>query len=121
MDKLISPLGLALGDTLSGAEVSIYFQGPGVRLLKLGYRSKLSGLGRPFTKIARDGLKKMGHLPPRDKIHQLKALGARFYICGGSIQPFGASKSELIFEDIIIAEYFTFLEVMNETDIKIYL
>jgi len=121
LDKLISPLGLALGAALSGTDVYIYFQGPGVRVLKKGYKTKLSGWGRPFTSLARNGLAKVGHLPPQDKLRQLRELGTHLYICGGSMQPFGVKKSDLFFDDIVIAEYFTFLEIMNDADIPIFL
>jgi len=64
---------------------------------------------------------KAGHLPPQEKLEQLKELGTRLYICGGSMDPFGVKKSELIFDDVIVAEYLTFLEVMDDADIHIFL
>jgi len=54
-------------------------------------------------------------------LEQLKELGTRLYICGGSMDPFGVKKSELIFDDVIVAEYLTFLEVMDDADIHIFL
>ncbi len=121
LEKLIAPLGLAVSAALSGTDVYIYFQGPAVRVLKKNFRSKLSGLGRPFSSFARKGMEKVGHVPPQDKLNQLKELGAHFYICGGSMQPFGVKKKDLIFDDINIAEYFTFLEIMDSADTTIYL
>ena len=41
--------------------------------------------------------------------------------CGGSLQPFKVSKADLLHDDIIVAEYFTILEVMNTADTKIVL
>ena len=121
LEKLVAPLGLALSAALSGVEIDIYFQGPAVRLLKKDYRAGLKGFQKPFSPLARSGMAKAGHLPPEEKLVQLKELGVRFYLCGGSMAPFGVKKTDLIFEDIIVAEYFTFLEVMNGADIKIYL
>lgn len=121
LETLISPLGLALSAAMSGTDVCLYFQGPAVRVLKKKYRTRLKGLARPFTPLARKGLNAVGHIPPREKLKQLRELGARFYICGGSMDPFGVSKADLIFEDIVIAEYFTFFEIMQGADLNIFL
>ena len=72
-------------------------------------------------RLDRKEMAKAGHLPPQDKLEQLKELGARIYICGGSMDPFGVKKSDLIFDDVIVAEYLTFLEVMENADIQIFL
>ncbi|MFC1716834.1 DsrE family protein [Candidatus Poribacteria bacterium] len=119
--ELLSPLGFALGAALEDIDVYIYFQGPAVRVMKRGFKGNLHGLSRPFSGFARRGLAKVGHIPPQDKIRQLKELGAHFYMCGPSMERFGAKKSELIFDDVIVAEYLTFMEVMNEADIHIFL
>lgn len=121
LEMLVAPLGTALSAALSGDDVHIYFQGPAVRVLKKNYVPKLSGFGMPFSSFARTGMAKAGHLPPRDKLDQLKELGAHLYVCGGSMAPFGVKKEDLIFDDIMIAEYFTFLEIMHGADINIYL
>ena len=121
LERLLSPLGLALSAALSGTDVYLYFQGPAVRVLKKNFKAKLSGIQKPFSSFARKEMAKAGHLPPQDKLEQLKELGARIYICGGSMDPFGVKKSDLIFEDVIVAEYLTFLEVMENADIQIFL
>lgn len=121
LEKLIAPLGVAVSAALSGTDVHIYFQGPAVKVLKKNFKAKLSGLGKPFSSFARNGMAKIGHVPPQEKLNQLRELGAHLYICGGSMQPFGVSRSDLIFDDIILAEYFTFLEIMEGADINIYL
>jgi len=121
LEELLSPLGLALSAAISGRQVFLYFQGPGTRLLKKGYTSSLDGLSMPFTGFAKSGLAKAGHLPAEKKIRQLKELGAVFYICGGSMDHFGVKEADLIFDDIIQAEYFTILEVMESSDVKIML
>jgi len=121
LEMLLSPLGLALSAALSGREVYLYFQGPAVKVLKKGFKANLSGIQRPFSTFARNEMAKAGHLPPQEKLHQLRELGSHFYICGGSMDPFGVKKSDLIFDDVIIAEYLTFLEIMENTDIQIFL
>lgn len=121
LEMLLSPVGLALSAALSGTDVFIYFQGPAVRVLKKNFKAKLSGIQKTFSSFARKQMAKAGHLPPQDKLEQLKELGARIYICGGSMDPFGVKKRDLIFDDVIVAEYLTFLEVMDNADIQIFL
>jgi len=121
LEKLLSPLGLALSAALSGTDVYLYFQGPATRVLKKNFKAKLSGIQKPFSSFARKEMAKAGHLPPQDKLQQLKELGARIYICGGSMDPFGVKKSDLIFKDVIVAEYLTFLEIMDKADIHVFL
>ena len=121
LDGLLSPLGIALSATLSGTGVHLYFQGPAVRVLKKGFNAKPSGIQRPFSSFARNAMAKAGYLPPQEKLEQLKELGAHIYICGGSMDPFGVKKSDLIFDGVIVAEYLTFLEVMDTADIKFFL
>jgi peroxiredoxin family protein len=74
-----------------------------------------------ISSFARKEMAKAGHLPPQDKLEQLKELGAHIDICGGSMDPFGVKKSDSIFDDVIVAEYLTFLEIMDNTDIHIFL
>ena len=56
LQELLSPLGFALAAALEGAEVSLYFQGPAVRVLAKGFTEKLHGPARPFSRFARAGL-----------------------------------------------------------------
>lgn len=120
LEELISPLGFALGAAVGGIGVSIYFQGPAVRVLKRGFKEKLGGLSRPFSGLARRQLAEAGHIPPQDKLRQLRELGGQLYICGPSMQHFKVRKDELIFDDVIVAEYLTYLEVMEGADIHIF-
>jgi TusA-related sulfurtransferase len=49
LEKLLSPLGLALSAALSGTDVYLYFQGPAVRVLKKNFKAKLSGIQNTET------------------------------------------------------------------------
>ncbi len=120
LTELLTPLGMALGAALEGIDVSIIFQGPAVRALKKGFKGNLKGISRPFSVFARKGLEKVGHIPPQDKIRQLKELGVHFYICAPSMDHFGVDKSELIFDDIVLSEYLTFMEAMDKADIHLF-
>jgi predicted peroxiredoxin/TusA-related sulfurtransferase len=121
LEELISPLGFALGSALAGTEVYIYFQGPAVKVLRKGFKEVLHGISRPFSGFARKGLADIGHVPPQDKLRQLRQLGASFYVCGPSMEHFGVEKDDLMFDDVIVSEYLTFLEVMDKADIHIFL
>ena len=121
LESLLTPLGLALGAALSGSEVHVIFQGPAVRVLEKDFKGSLKGLSKPFSAIARKGMAEIGHLPPQEKLKQLKSLGSYFYACGPSMDHFGIQKKNLIFEDIMVAEYMTFMEVMRTADMHVFL
>ena len=67
LEELLSPLGFALAAALGGAQVSVYLQGPAVHVLAPGFRARLHGLGRPFSRFARAGLEKAGHVAALDE------------------------------------------------------
>jgi predicted peroxiredoxin/TusA-related sulfurtransferase len=121
LEELLSPLGFALAAALEDIEVHLYVQGPAVKLLKRGYREKLPGLKRPFSRFARTGLAKAGHLPAQHKLHQLRELGGHIYVCGPSMHHFRVKKHDLIFDDLPIVEYATFMSVMKDADIHLFL
>jgi predicted peroxiredoxin/TusA-related sulfurtransferase len=120
LEALLSPLGFALSAAISGHRVSIYFQGPAVRALKKGFSEKLQGFSYFFSGFARKELSDLGHISPQQKLGQLRELGAEFFICQPSMDAFGVKKADLIFEDVKISEYFTFLEIMQQADIHLY-
>ncbi len=120
LEETLSPLGFALGVALSGGEVHIYLQGPAVRILKKGFQASLTGFSAIFSSFARKGMADSGHIAPQDKLRQLRQYGAKLYLCGPSMEHFGVKADELIFDDVVFAEYFTFVEVMNRTDIHLY-
>lgn len=121
LEELLSPLGFALGAALEGIEVHLYFQGPAVRVLSKGFRPRLKGWTRPFSRFAAAAMAKAGHIPAQEKLSQLRSLGADFYVCGGSMQPFKVTREDLIFDDLRIVEYLTFMSIMEEADIRLYI
>jgi predicted peroxiredoxin/TusA-related sulfurtransferase len=120
LEELLSPLGFALAGALGGAEVAIYFQGPGVHVLAPGFRPRLRGWARPFSRFARAGLEKAGHVAPVEKLQQLQALGARLYACGPSLAHFRVDPDRLAFDGVVVCEYLTFMEVMQQADVQLY-
>lgn len=120
LTELLLPLGFALAAALEGAQVSVYLAGPAVHLLAPGFRARLPGLSRPFSRFARAGLEKVGHVAPDEKLRQLQALGAALYACGPSLQHFGVDPQRLAFDDVIVCEYLTFMEVMQQADVQLH-
>jgi TusA-related sulfurtransferase/predicted peroxiredoxin len=121
LEELLSPLGFALAAALEGIEVNLYFQGPAVRVLTNGFRPKLHGWGRPFSRFAAAGMAKSGHIAAQDKLRQLRSLGATFYVCGGSLGHFKVDPGDFVFPDLPVVEYLTFMAVMERADIQLYL
>jgi len=120
LEELLSPLAFALAAALEGSEVSLYFQGPAVRVLARDFTEHLHGPGRPFSRFARAGLTRAGHVPAQEKVRQLQALGARLYACAGSMQHFKVAKTDLAFSDVTVAEYLTFMETMAQADVNVF-
>lgn len=120
LEELLSPLAFALAAALEGITVNLYFQGPAVRVLAKGYRPRLGGWAKPFSRFAAASMTKSGHIPAQEKLRQLRSLGASIYMCAGSMDHFKVSKEDLIFDDLPLVEYLTFMAVMEGADIHIY-
>lgn len=120
LEELLSPLGFALGAALEGIHVSLYFQGPAVRVLTREFRPRLEGWGRPFSRFAAAGMARTGHIAPHEKLGQLIGLGADLYVCGGSLDHFKVRPGDFAFDDVKVVEYLTFMAVMAEADIHMY-
>ncbi|MDH3247906.1 MAG: hypothetical protein OEQ47_03050 [Acidimicrobiia bacterium] len=121
LEELLSPLGSALGAALEGVDVHLYFQGPAVKVLTTGFQPRLKGWGRPFTRFAAAGIAKSGHVPPREKLDQIRQLGGRLYLCGGSIPYFKVRREDVIYPDVPIIEYLSFVPIMERADIQLYI
>ncbi len=121
LEELLSPLGFALAAALEGMPVDIYFQGPGVHVLRRGFRPKLSGWWRrPFSAFAASGMAASGHIAAQEKLRQLVSLGANLFVCAPSLDRFGVSVDEIIFEDVPQVEYLSFMAAMKDADVHIY-
>ncbi len=120
LEELLSPLGFALAAALEGMQVHVFIQGPAVRVLRRGHRPKLKGWARPFSRFAAAGMAKTGHLPPQEKLRQIRSLGGRIYMCAPSMQHFKVGREELIFDDLAMVEYLTFMAVMEGCDVQLY-
>ena len=92
-----------------------------MRALEQGFSATLSGLSWPFSGFARSGLANAGHLPPQEKLAQLREFGAKIYVCGPSMDHFGVKRSRLAYPDIVVGEYAVFLEAMSGADVEFML
>ena len=71
-------------------------------LLHRKFKRRLSGFWAPFSCFARAGMADMGHDAPSEKLAHVKM-------------------SDLAFsDDVVLAEYVTFLEVMKDVTLKLY-
>ena len=120
LEELLSPLGFALAAALEGLEVSLYFQGPGVKVLTPGFTEHLNGARRLMSRFARRGLAKAGHVRAQEKVLRLAELGAHFYVCEPSIIHYRINPANLVIDEFRLAEYFTFTPVMQEADVQLY-
>ena len=41
-------------------------------------------------------------------------------MCGGSLQPFKVRREDLLFDDVPIVEYLSFVRVLEDADIQLY-
>jgi predicted peroxiredoxin/TusA-related sulfurtransferase len=121
LEELLSPLGFSVGAALNGYQVNIYFQGPAVKVLQKGFKEKLKGFNSIFSGFARNGLSKIGHSPAQDKLRILERYGAKFYVCQPSMDHFRLKEQDIDFSNIVICEYFTFIEVLEKSDINFFL
>ena len=122
LEHVVYPLDKALAGALLGMKMNIVLEGAGVRLLKRGYRSKLSGnIGRFFTTIVERVMKKeIGWPLPQETLRILEYLGSHFYVCGPSMVGYGVRKEDLIVTNCTIAATITWADLLIRSDIHIF-
>jgi predicted peroxiredoxin len=91
-----------------------------VHVLAPRFMASLHGVARLFSRFARAGLEKTGHVAPAEKLRQLQSLGGRLYACGPSLEHFHVDPDRLAVDDVIVCEYLTFMEVMRQADVQLY-
>jgi intracellular sulfur oxidation DsrE/DsrF family protein len=102
--------------------VTVVFEGAAVRLLKRGYRPKLSGLaGGVFTAMVERVMKReIGWPLPQESILILQDLGARFYLCGPSMFGYGVHEQDLIVGQYTMGAVITWADLLARSDIQIF-
>ena len=122
LEAAVYPLDKALAGAVLGMDVSVVFEGAGVRLLQRGYRSRLSGLvGSVFTSKVEQVMKKeIGWPLPQESILILQGLGAHFYLCGPSMFGYGVRDQDLIIGEYTVGAVITWADLLARADIQIY-
>ncbi|HXZ70757.1 MAG TPA: DsrE family protein [Streptosporangiaceae bacterium] len=122
LEYAVFPLEKALAGAVLGMDVAVVFEGAGVRLLKRGYRPRLSGLvGGLFTSKVEGVMKKeIGWPLPQESILILEDLGARFYICSPSLFGYGVHEQDLIVGKYTLGAVVTWADLLARSDIQIF-
>ena len=122
LEHVLFPLEKAVAAAVLGIGVNVAFEGAGVRLLKRGYRSKLSGMvGGAFTPMVERVMRReIGWPLPQQSIMILEDLGARFYVCGPSMVGYGVREDELVVGKYTIGAVVTWAELLARTDIHVF-
>jgi TusA-related sulfurtransferase/predicted peroxiredoxin len=121
LEHAVYPLDKALAGAVLGMDVNVVFEGAGVRLLKRGYRPRLSGLaGGVFTAMVERVMKKeIGWPLPQESILILEDLSARFYVCGPSMFGYGVHEPDLIVVTYTLGAVITWADLLARSDIQI--
>jgi len=122
LEHAMYPLDKALAGAVLGMAVNVVFEGAGVRLLKRGYRPRLSGLvGGVFTaKVERVMKDEIGWPLPQESILILEDLGARFYVCSPSLVGYGVREQDLIVSKYTLGAVVTWADLLARSDIQIF-
>ena len=122
LEHAVYPLDKALAGAVLGMDVNMVFEGAAVRLLKRGYRSRLSGLvGGLFTAKIEGVLKnEVGWPLPQESILILEDLGARFYVCSPSMFGYGVHEQDLIVSTYTLGAVVTWADLLAHSDIHVF-
>ncbi len=122
LEHAVFPLDKALAGAVLGMEVNMVFEGAAVRLLKRGYRPRLSGLvGSVFTSKVEGVMKnEIGWPAPQESILILEDLGARFYVCSPSMFGYGVREQDLIVGKYTLGAVVTWADLLARSDIHVF-
>jgi len=122
LENAVYPLDKALAGAALGMDVNMVFEGAAVRLLKRGYRPKLSGLvGGLFTAKVEGVMKdEIGWPLPQESILILEDLGARFYVCSPSLFGYGVHEQDLIVSKYTLGAVVTWADLLAHSDIHVF-
>jgi predicted peroxiredoxin/TusA-related sulfurtransferase len=122
LEHVILPLEKALAGAVLGMDVNVVFEGAAVRLLKRGYRPRLSGLvgGLFAAKVEGVMKKEIGWPVPEESILMLEDLGARFYVCSPSMFGYGVREQDLIIGNYTLGAVVTWADLLARSGIQIF-
>jgi len=122
LEHVVFPFDKALAGAVLGMQVNAVFEGAGVRLLKRGYRPKLSGvIGRPFSPMVERVMRRQIGWPlPGPSVEALEDLGAQFYVCGPSMFGYGVREDELMVKRCTIGAVVTWADLLSRSDVQVF-
>ncbi|KUJ13409.1 uncharacterized protein LY89DRAFT_687533 [Mollisia scopiformis] len=121
LDFVTAPFDRALAGKVLGMEVSVIFEGAGVKLLQNGYRATRSGLFGAFrTSGVECNLRDSGSPIPSEAIAMLAEMDAKFYVCGLSMEAHGVRQEELLVEHSVVASTVTWVEMLAHSDVNVF-
>jgi len=104
-----------------GMNVNVIFEGSGVKLLKNGYRATRSGfLGGFRTSSVESNLQDSGAPLPSESIQMLAEMGAKFFVCGPSMEAYGVRQEELMIEHSVVGSTVTWVDMLAHSDVNVF-
>lgn len=121
LEHAIYPLDKALAGAVLGMNVNVVFEGAGVRLLRRGYRARLSGVvGSLFTPMVERVMKeRIGWPLPQESVRMLEDLGARFYLCGPSMVGYRVREDQLMVRNQTLGAVVTWADLLARSDVQV--
>ncbi|PVH69433.1 hypothetical protein DL98DRAFT_522188 [Cadophora sp. DSE1049] len=121
LGAVVGVLEKAVGGCVLGMDVSLFFDGTGVRLLQTGYRARCPGIfGRFRTNKVDMALKRQGRLLPKGAIEMLEELGANFFVCGPSLETFGVQEAEISVAKYDVVSGVTLADLLSRGDVNLF-
>ncbi|PVH79420.1 hypothetical protein DL98DRAFT_516058 [Cadophora sp. DSE1049] len=121
LETIVGVLEKAIGGCVLGMDVSLFFEGTGVRLLQTGYRVRCPGIFGGFrTNRIKDELKRVGKLLPKDAIEMLEELGANFFVCGSSLETFRVEEEQISVSKYEIVSGVRLIDLLALRDINLF-
>lgn len=121
LELVIGVLEKAVGGCVLGMDVSLFFEGTGVRLLQNGYRIRCPGIFGGFRTSKIEGeCRRVGNFLPKDAIQMLEELGANFFVCGPSLGIYGLDQEEISVAKYEVASGVRLVDLLTHSDVNLF-
>ncbi|KAG4422808.1 hypothetical protein IFR04_004030 [Cadophora malorum] len=121
LEVIVEVLEKAIGGCVLGMDVSLFFEGTGVRLLQNGYRARCPGIFGGFRTNKIEGeCRRVGKLLPRDAIGMLEELGANFFVCGPSLEIYGVDEEEVSVAKYEVVSGVRLTDLLTQSDVNLF-
>lgn len=122
LEQVVGSLDKAVAGGVLGMDVNIVFEASGVRLLRTGYRSIISGaFGKWFTAMTEGILRRQLGCPlPRESIEILCELGAKFWVDEQALRCYGVRDEDLLIKGHEAIGVVGVVDLLEKSDIRIF-